>query len=74
MMLIFAPDTNLSCIDFTVLDDNIALEDPEEFIWTLEPPPVPRVELTINTTRVVIIDDDCESIAIMISILYRGIL
>ena len=72
MMLIFAPDTNLSCIDFTVLDDNIALEDAEEFIWTLEPPPIPRVELTIDTTRVVIIDDDRELMVIikfMISIL-----
>ena len=58
-MLVFSPDTNSSCIDFDV-DDNIALEDPEEFIWTLWPPPVPRVELSINTTRVVIIDDDRE--------------
>lgn len=72
MMLVFPPDTNSSCINFNVEDDNIALEDPEEFIWTLGPPPVPRVELTINTTRVVIIDDDRELMVIikfMISIL-----
>ena len=59
-MLVFSPDTNSSCIDFPVMDDNIALEDPEEFIWTLQPVPIPRVELSINTTRVVIIDDDRE--------------
>ena len=62
MMLDFLPDTNSSCIDFDVTDDDIALEDPEEFIWTLEPVPIPRVELSINTTRVVIIDDDSELI------------
>ena len=61
-LLAFAPDTNSSCIDFDVLDDDTALEDPEEFVWTLEPPPVPRVDISGNTTRVVIIDDDSESI------------
>ena len=69
VMLTFAPDTNSSCIDFTILDDIIALEDPEEFILTLEPPAIPRVELLGNTTRVVIIDDDRElpDIALIIS-------
>ena len=57
-MLVFAPDVNSSCIDFPVMDDDIALEDPEEFIWMLVPVPIPRVELDINTTRIVIIDDD----------------
>ena len=61
-MLIFLPGTNSSCIDFAVMDDDIALENPEEFIWTLQPVPIPRVELSINTTRVVIIDDDRELI------------
>lgn len=62
-MLEFAPDVNDSCIDFTVTDDDIALEDPEEFVWTLLPPPsVPRIEITRDTTTVVIIDDDSESI------------
>ena len=60
-MLIFSPSTNFSCINFVVDDDDIALEDPEEFIWTLQPIPVDRVELSGNTTRVVIIDDDSES-------------
>ena len=61
-MLVFSPDTNSSCIDFDVIDDSIALEDPEEFIWTLQPVPIPRVELSMNTTRVVINDDDSELI------------
>ena len=46
------------CIDFPVDDDNIALEDPEEFTWTIDPIPIPRVELSTNTTRIMIIDDD----------------
>ena len=61
-MLAFTPDTKTSCIGFDVLDDIIALRHPEEFYWTLEPPPVPQVEISGNTTRVVIIDDDSESI------------
>ena len=61
-MLTFAPNVNSSCIDFDILDDDIALEDTEEFVWTLEPPPsVPRLDISGNTTRVVIIDDDSES-------------
>ena len=64
-MLVLLQDTSSSCIDFDVIDDNIALEDPEEFIWTLQPGPwpVPRVELTSNTTRVFIIDSDRKYIA-----------
>ena len=61
-MLRFEPDVSSSCIEFEVTDDNIALEDPEEFIWTIQPPAVPRVEVSGNTTRVVIIDDDSELI------------
>ena len=60
MMLVFPRDTNSSCIEFEVEDDDIALEDPEEFTWTLQPPSVPRVEVSGETTRVVIIDDDSE--------------
>ena len=61
-MLVFAPDTESSCMDFPVVDDNVALEDPEEFIWTLQPVPIPHVEISGNTTKVVITDDDCELI------------
>ena len=61
-MLRFEPDVSSSCIDFDVTDDNVALEDPEEFTWTLQPPSVPRVEVSSDTTRVVIIDDDSELI------------
>ena len=62
-MLTFDPNVNSSCIDFDVLDDDIALEDPEEFVWILDPPPsVPRVDISGNTTRVIIIDDDSESV------------
>ena len=61
-MLHFEPDVNSSCIVFEVEDDDVALEDPEEFTWTLQPPSVPRVEVSGNTTRVVIIDDDSELI------------
>ena len=68
-MLVFPPESNSSCIDFIVKDDITALEDPEEFIWTLEPPAIPQVELPVNTTRVVITDDDRElpDIALIIS-------
>ena len=62
MMLVFQRDTNSSCIEFEVEDDDIALEDPKEFIWTLQPPSIPRVEVSGNTTRVVVIDDDSELI------------
>ena len=68
-MLVFAPDVNSSCIDFPVMDDDIALEDPEEFIWMLVPIPIPRVELDINTTRIVIIDDDRKFIQIALKLL-----
>ena len=57
-MLEFQPNTNSSCIDFPVDDDNIALEDPENFDLRLEPIPIPGVELGTNTTRIFIIDDD----------------
>ena len=49
---------NSSCIEFPVDNDHIALELSEEFIWTLDTIPIPGVELGINSTRVVIIDDD----------------
>ena len=57
-MLEFQPNINSSCIDFPVDDNNIALEDPENFDWRLEPIPIPGVELGTDTTRIVIIDDD----------------
>ena len=57
-MLVFPSDLSSSCIDFPVNDDDIALEPPEEFIWTLDPIPIPGVELGINSTRLVIMDDD----------------
>ena len=63
--LVFLPNDNSSCIDFTVIDDIIALEDPEEFVWTLVPIPVPSVDLGTNSTRIIIIDDDSKSILII---------
>ena len=54
-MLVFPSNFNSSCIDFPV---DVALELPEEFMWTLDPIPIPGVELGINTTRIVIVDDD----------------
>ena len=57
-MLTFSPSDLSMCIDFTVIDDIIALEDPEQFVWTLAPVPIPDVELGTNSTRIVIIDDD----------------
>ena len=54
----FPSSLNSSCIDFPVNDDDIALELPEEFIWTLDPIPIPYVQLSMNTTRVVIMDGD----------------
>lgn len=58
----FPSDLNYSCINFSVHDDHIALEQSKEFIWTLDPIPIPGsgVNLTdINsTTTLVIIDDD----------------
>ena len=57
-MLTFTPETSSMCIDFPVDDDDIALEDPEEFTWTIDPIPIPRVELSTDTTRIIIIDDD----------------
>ena len=38
-MLTFSPSDSSMCIDFTVMDDIIALEDPEQFVWTLAPVP-----------------------------------
>ena len=63
-MLTFTPETSSMCIDFPVDDDDIALEDPEEFIWIIDPIPIPRVELSTNTTRVIIIDDDRKLICV----------
>ena len=57
-MLTFSPSDSSMCIDFTVDDDIIALEDPEQFVWTLAPVPIPDVELGTNSTKIVIIDDD----------------
>jgi hypothetical protein len=62
--LVLQQNTGTSCIDLDIIDDNIALEDPEEFIWTLQPVPVvPRVQVTSNATRVFIIDNDRRFIA-----------
>lgn len=64
MTLVLLQNIGSSCIDFDVIDDEIALEDPEEFIWTLQPVSVvPCVEVTSNTTRVFIIDSDRKFIA-----------
>ena len=60
-MLTFSPDSNFSCIDFVVDDDSIALEDPDEYVWTFLSVEVPRAQLSGSTTRVLINDNDSKS-------------
>ena len=54
----FPSDRNSSCIDFSILDDEIALEPPEMFTWTIGPILLDGVELSMHTTTITIIDDD----------------
>ena len=46
------------CINFTVNDDNIALQAPEEYNLVLLQPEDPQLQVEINSTRIIIIDDD----------------
>ena len=56
----FAPEDTTQCIDFNIVDDIIALEETEMFVWTLGILTVtPGVELgDFNTTTIAIMDDD----------------
>ena len=46
------------CINFTINDDNIALQTPEEHNLVLLQPEDPQLLVERNSTRIIIIDDD----------------
>jgi hypothetical protein len=46
------------CVNFTINDDNIALQAPEEYNLTLLSPEDPQLQVERNSTRIIIIDDD----------------
>ena len=54
----FSINDFLICVNFTVNDDDIALETPEEYNLMLVQPEVPQLQVEINSTRIIIIDDD----------------
>jgi hypothetical protein len=58
-VLVFPPNVSSICINFNITDDTIALEPPEEFILELLKPDDPQLLLLqINSTRIIIVDDD----------------
>ena len=46
------------CLNFTINDDNLALEAPEEYNLVLLQPEEPQLQLERNSTRIIITDDD----------------
>lgn len=61
MNVVFPPDIFLRCIDFPILDDDIALEPPQllNFSLTVVNPISDSIEIDpYATTTVVILDDD----------------
>jgi len=65
-MLVFAPDVFEQCVTFPVIDDNIALEETESFVWTLELQGNPGgVSIGENpSTDIMVIDDDVLTITL----------
>ena len=46
------------CVNFTIDNDNIALEASQEYNLVLVQPEVSQLQIETNTTRIIIIDDD----------------
>ena len=46
------------CINFTINDDNIALQEPQEYNLILLSPEDPQLQIERNSTRIIIMDDD----------------
>ena len=46
------------CINFTINDDNIALQAPQEYNLILLSPEDPQLQIERNSTRIIIMDDD----------------
>ena len=46
------------CINFTIDDDNIALQAPQEYNLILLSPEDPQLQIERNSTRIIIMDDD----------------
>lgn len=57
-VLVFPPNISTMCINFNINDDSIALEPSEEFTLELLQPDDPQMQLRINSTRIIIVDDD----------------
>ena len=58
--LSFPPNVFSICINLTINNDDTALETPEEFnlYLILLQPVVPQLQVQMNSTRIIIIDDD----------------
>ena len=46
------------CVSFTINDDNIALQAPQEYNLILLSPEDPQLQVERNSTRIIIMDDD----------------
>lgn len=57
-VLVFPPSISSVCINFIITDDRIALETSEEFILEVLPPDNPLLRVQVNSTRIIIVDDD----------------
>ena len=57
-ILSFSANIFSICVNFTVSNDNIALQAPEEYNLVLLQPEDPQLQVEINSTRIIIIDDD----------------
>ena len=57
-VLTFPPNISSVCINFNITDDTIALEPPEEFTLELLRSDDPQLQLQINSTSIIIVDDD----------------
>ena len=63
----FSRNTSSACFNINITDDQVALETPEEFHLELSLQENPLLQVTINSTTLVVIDNDGKY---MVTIMY----
>ena len=56
--VVFPPNIFTNCINFNITDNDVALEVPAVFVLELIQPETPQIQVQINSTMIVIVDDD----------------